>query len=250
MLNRKRPPVKRTMMELNPWLTKSWSGKSIGLRLCACLALLSPAAVDAAIISGNDPSIVTSGLGHFVTGTGNITIDEGTGLSWLDLTLSTGLSYNQVTAQFAPGGQFAGYRYATTAEVETFWRNSGIPNPAFKVNESSAAIATLQSLWGVTRDLTSLGQIQSLAITSTPYPFDPTLVWFGQLINFPNETDIAVAPSGGQSRDLADPTRGSALVRSTAAVVVAPEPASLVAWLTIAATFGAYFRKDTKKARC
>lgn len=56
---------------------------------------------------------------------GNITRDTDTGLDWLDLTESLGLSYNEVSAQLGAGGDYEGYRYATVAELDQLITNFG-----------------------------------------------------------------------------------------------------------------------------
>jgi hypothetical protein len=57
---------------------------------------------------------------------GTFTTDTTTGLDWLDLTQTVNMSFLDVSAQLAPGGMFAGWRYATVAEVEAFWADAGI----------------------------------------------------------------------------------------------------------------------------
>lgn len=57
---------------------------------------------------------------------GAYTTDTVTGLDWLDVTASIGLSFNQVSAQFGAGQQFEGWRYATRAELTTLLGNAGI----------------------------------------------------------------------------------------------------------------------------
>jgi len=47
--------------------------------------------------------------------------DKATGLKWLHLDITAGMSYNQVKAELAPGGRFAGWRYATFAELTEFF---------------------------------------------------------------------------------------------------------------------------------
>lgn len=49
---------------------------------------------------------------------GNITRDTDTGLEWLDVTETRGLSFNQVTAKMGKGGIYEGWRYATMAEFD------------------------------------------------------------------------------------------------------------------------------------
>ena len=56
---------------------------------------------------------------------GVFTRDLTTGLDWLDVTETRGLSYNQVAAQLGAGGAYAGYRYATMAELDQLIINFG-----------------------------------------------------------------------------------------------------------------------------
>lgn len=53
--------------------------------------------------------------------------DEETGLEFLRLSASFGLSFDAAKAQTAPGGQFAGFRHATFAEVNTLLSHVPLP---------------------------------------------------------------------------------------------------------------------------
>lgn len=55
-----------------------------------------------------------------------ITHDTVSGLDWLDLTETNGLSYDFVSRQLVTSGQFDGWRYATNTEVVALWNNFGI----------------------------------------------------------------------------------------------------------------------------
>ncbi|WP_294988567.1 PEP-CTERM sorting domain-containing protein [Sulfuritalea sp.] len=68
----------------------------------ASLALCAPAG--AAIIDASDHSYLS---------------DTATGLDWLDVTTTAGMSFNYVSSQLGVGGQFAGWRYATGDEFNT-----------------------------------------------------------------------------------------------------------------------------------
>lgn len=57
-------------------------------------------------------------------GVNNVTHDTVTGLEWLDLTASGGISYDDITLQFAVSGTFEGWRHATRAEVQNLFVNS------------------------------------------------------------------------------------------------------------------------------
>ncbi len=61
---------------------------------------------------------------------GNYSTDDDTGLKWLEVTETAGLSYNEVTSQFGTGGTYDGWRYATVGEFETMVTGmGGTPNP-------------------------------------------------------------------------------------------------------------------------
>lgn len=52
----------------------------------------------------------------------NLTVDDVTGLEWLDLTVTAGRTYDDIvgndgTDELGPGGDFEGFRYATDLEV-------------------------------------------------------------------------------------------------------------------------------------
>ncbi len=56
-----------------------------------------------------------------VFGTGAITLDTDSGLEWLDVTFSTSRTRNYINGQFDSGGEFEGFRYATTEEALALW---------------------------------------------------------------------------------------------------------------------------------
>ena len=60
-------------------------------------------------------------------GDGLLTVDGGTGLEWLDMTETTGLSFDSVIGGAGGFTTTHGFRYATAAEVTTFFTNAGIP---------------------------------------------------------------------------------------------------------------------------
>ncbi len=88
---------------------------AIALTSAVGFALL-PASAFALLLSVDDAGF----------GAGALTRDTQTGLEWLDLSLSGGRSYDQVTTELQAGGAFAGFRYAGFDEVRTLWANAGI----------------------------------------------------------------------------------------------------------------------------
>ena len=65
-----------------------------------------------------------------VFGADSITLDTETGLEWLDVILSTERSFGDLvgsdgTNEFAVGGDFEGFRYSTTSELDALWLQLG-----------------------------------------------------------------------------------------------------------------------------
>jgi len=81
-------------------------------------------------------------LNDAVFGSRAIVHDDITGLDWLRLPLTGTKSYNDMTgadgsSEFEAGGQFAGFRHATMAEVKQLWVDAGIPADYFYETDSS-----------------------------------------------------------------------------------------------------------------
>ena len=57
---------------------------------------------------------------------GKITRDTDTGLNWLDVSESSGLSHNEVLGLMSSGERFSGYRHAKLIEVQQLFVNAGI----------------------------------------------------------------------------------------------------------------------------
>lgn len=101
-------------------------------------AVLGVPLAQAALISVDDP----------VFGAGSVTRDTDTGLEWLDLTSSTGRSYDQVSVEFSVGGDFAGWRYGTESELnQLFFSSADIP---VGPHSPHGKLSDLQSLVGIT----------------------------------------------------------------------------------------------------
>ena len=83
--------------------------------VCLALAASASQSAQATFIQTSDPRF----------GVGSGVLDTNTGLEWLKVTFSQGLSANQVLAQLSPGGAFSGFRYATRSEF------SGLINEVF-----------------------------------------------------------------------------------------------------------------------
>ena len=92
---------------------------------------------------------------------GDVTTDSDSGLDWLDLTISSGRSFSDVSTQFGSNGDFEGWRYANISEVKQLLINAGADINFITAlsNESGAnmwapenngVVAPLLQLWGET----------------------------------------------------------------------------------------------------
>lgn len=85
--------------------------------LVSLIVLASSNMATAALLHINDPSLPASADGF------NISRDTSTGLDWLDVAVSAGRSYEDLTGvdgsnEFDPGGDFEGFRYATFVDID------------------------------------------------------------------------------------------------------------------------------------
>lgn len=99
-------------------------------------------------------------------GPNSLTVDTSTGLGWLDLTASAGLSYQQVLAATQPGGVYSGFRFATAQEVLNLYSSAGIPGTGY-YPASTPSILSLISLIGATSFQD--GHPETLGISGTFY---------------------------------------------------------------------------------
>lgn len=101
-----------------------------------------------------------------VFGQGALTVDANSGLAWLDLSHTDGLSYNAVSAELGSGGQYSGFRYATEEEVLGFLSSAAIAELPGESANNIGPITNLHSYVGTTDS----GSSFSLGITGTPHP--------------------------------------------------------------------------------
>lgn len=108
---------------------------------------------------------------------GNITRDTESGLDWLDLTETVGLSYNEVTAQMGPGGAYEGWRYATTQELDQLighWGYQPVNHNCVGVTYCDQAVPGDSTL--IEQMILTLGDTfaYSLAANNVPITVSPT----------------------------------------------------------------------------
>lgn len=189
------------------------------LFLVPWLLFVAPSPGQGALLALDDP----------VFGPGAITLDTATGLQWLDLTLTTNRSFNDIVGvdgsnELAAGGDYAGFRHATLAEIAIFFTDAGIPQiTGLTVPENFAPVLALQNLVGVTA--TFPGPVWgSTGISGDAYlgPGWHNIAFLGTYFAI-NEA-VAQSAGGNYQDDSASPDRGHWLVRPV------PEPP---AWLLL-----------------
>lgn len=79
---------------------------------------------------------------YLVDGDKKVTFDESSGLSWLKLSETQGLSINQISAQLGAGGAFSGWRLPTGEEVEALFVSMF---PELKFNNATPDAATFHT---------------------------------------------------------------------------------------------------------
>ena len=133
--------------------------RTIYLAIAITLACLSMDSARGDLVAGDDPRF----------GSNSLTLDTQTGLAWLDLTFSLGLSREQVLAGMMPGGIYSDYRYATSAEVVSLYLSAGIPGVGLYPlsGPQEASILNLIALLGATH--LSNGAPAVSGISGTPY---------------------------------------------------------------------------------
>ena len=90
----------------------SFKSALTGAFMCIAAAMFSTHSAQATLLSVDDS---TGAFG--MPGSGAVTFDDATNLEWLDLTESIDRSFNDVSTHFGSGGDYEGWRHATTAEI-------------------------------------------------------------------------------------------------------------------------------------
>lgn len=147
--------------------------------------------------------------------------DSDSGLQWLDLTETLGLSYNAVQASSFVTA--LGFRHATSTEVETLFLNAGFlttnnaNNPA-----NNAAAAQLLDLLGCTLFCGTINATgRGFADYSATYTVRPNYHTSGL------GAGAAVISLFSNNLDLVDTSAGHFLVRLAPPTVSVPEPGTL-----------------------
>ena len=81
-------------------------------------------------------------------GPATVTYDSATGLRWLDLTVTAGLSWDEVLTERATGRMFSGWRYATQFELRQLYANAGVQFVDVSSSVDVDAVRALMNLLG------------------------------------------------------------------------------------------------------
>lgn len=208
--------------------------------ICAVVAALLLEGVQAAFVSVDDPTY----------GTGAFTGDPGTGLEWLDITQALNRSYNDVSAQLGPGGEFEGLRYATREDLVTlldnFFAESIVMSPANQVVDFQRATEFF-GLFGSAFLAGSVPQgdiVRAQGFTSPGFYVGSSLyVHYPPLLAYPNESSPTAFINFQHNTNQLDtplPYIGHWLVREN---VVIPAPASFILFATAFSAISVAARK-------
>jgi hypothetical protein len=152
--------------------------------------------------------------------------DSITGLDWLDLTATQGLSYTSVSSALPTGG----WHYATLANVSTLFTDAGGTGPYnFSGGNGNALVqgAATSLLISLMGDTSPFGLPGGAGLTSDidisgggggPFPH-----FLAVYTDLPPTTDYLLVPFGTRGANIADRSVGSFLIRNTKV----PEPVTL-----------------------
>jgi len=187
---------------------------------------------------------------------GNTTYDPNTGLRWLDVSLSTNISYDQMLANLSDTSSvFYGYRFATGDEVRTLFTDASIPQPCSTC--SSVQVLNLMLMLGTTYEIDTVfgSYVETYAWIADGY--NSTEQWFAQLYHgrppscsLPFSCDTAMAHRDHRLTTYSNVSLGSFLVGSGEfSSSAAPLPATLPLFATGLGALGLLGWRRKKKAQ-
>ena len=168
-----------------------------------------------------------------------LTRDLDNGLDWLDLsqTMQGGMNrtFNDVSGQLGPGGEFDGFRHATATEIEAFWTSAGIPD--INSGGTAANFVPVTNLIGLLGDTSSPEPVSTfsfgiLADSNAPGTHQAAMI---DLTSPSTARARSLASPGNVADDMTDIAGGHFLVRSAPAAI--PEPSSFALLGVAAAGF-------------
>ena len=125
------------------------------MRISQKIGFFGIAAMAVALLLNTAQATLVSGSSGF--GANTITLDTATGLEWLDPSITTNQSIDDILAKLAPGQQFSGFSYATDSALGRLFVDAGLPttsNPQSANAGDVTATSNLIALLGQTYSLT------------------------------------------------------------------------------------------------
>jgi len=193
------------------------------------------------------------------------TFDTQSGLEWLDLNQTQGLSFDEVSAQLGAGGTYAGYRYATTAEAQNLLGQFGLPIVSYTAYAGSpwaSNLASFDALLGLNVHGLGPGYAFEAETGGTHDGYHELFYGYGSAMNTAMNSDPNDAVGAGdrlvsQSTEVtigyagayAERNLSHFLVREGASVTAVPEPGTYALMLAGLAAIGLAGRGRSKRVR-
>lgn len=174
---------------------------------------------------------------------GTYITDTSSGLDWLKVNQTIGMSYNSVSSQLGTGGQFQGWSYAQIILIQQLIQNAGgsIPMTGWS-SANNGVVATLLNNWGTTQAFpeariitgTFFGPNLGVSILSDDPGQSNSITQ-----DFISLSETTIAPQSSNA------IYGSALYRVTPTIV--PEPSGGLLLAGMAVCFQMVRRKRTDR---
>lgn len=154
---------------------------------------------------------------------GTYTVDLNSGLRWLDMSSTQGMSFNQVSASLVNGGSLQGWRYATASEFRDLFESRGYYFSGNPLNTSLLEGETFfQSLIGLMGATVSNGNANSIfGILGTDYT-SSSYQYMGQIYSFYDSSESFAKIERGPLDTATNDAVGSYLVQQHVSPVPAP----------------------------
>jgi hypothetical protein len=160
-----------------------------------------------------------------------LTYDTDSGLEWLDVTVTAGMSYNEVALQLGAGGVYEGFTFASDQQVVDLFSAVDLQEIPNAPSSEGPKIQQLLSFWDVTWYLGTGERTEFL--TSNTDGLNGGAHWSGRVFWLEGGDTGAAAQLYERSDDFKSFTVGSALVRTASPV---PVPAAI--WMFGAGLIG------------
>jgi len=172
----------------------------------------------AALVLSLDASAALIERDWTAPGDAALTYDTDTGLEWLDLTKTAGLSYNDVIPQLVPGNIFQSFAYASTQQIIDLFSAVDLEEFDNAKTTEGPKISLLLSFWGVLWNFNPGERSEFVTANTDGLPAGEH--WTGRVF-WLSTLDTGVAANGDTRADTSNSfTIGSALVRQATTVTL------------------------------